>query len=180
MEIGKVVADITDISEQTNLLALNATIEAARAGEAGKGFAVVANEIKALSVQTNEATEDIKEKIKGIEQTTGITISGIERLSQIIDTINEIVAKIAVAVEEQAKTTTEVSENISNISLGLNDINENTAEIATVSEKMADDIGVINTRSSKMSQNSMDVLKSSEGLKQLSHDLKELVDRFKV
>ncbi len=87
-EIGKVVADITEISEQTNLLALNATIEAARAGEAGKGFAVVANEIKALSTQTNEATEDIKIKINGIEEASRITISGIERLSQIIYAIN--------------------------------------------------------------------------------------------
>ncbi len=179
-DIGKVVSDITDISEQTNLLALNATIEAARAGEAGKGFAVVANEIKALSTQTNEATEDIKIKIMGIEQTSEKTISGIERLSQIIENINDIVSIIAAAVEEQSVTAKELSGNISNISLGLNNINKNTAAITTVSEKMADDIGGINTRSARMSEHSANVLKSSESLKKLSHALKDLVDQFKV
>ena len=66
-EIGKVTETITDISSQTNLLALNATIEAARAGAAGKGFAVVANEIKELARQTAAATEDIKAKIGGVQ-----------------------------------------------------------------------------------------------------------------
>ncbi len=179
-DIGKVVADITDISEQTNLLALNATIEAARAGEAGKGFAVVANEIKALSTQTNEATEDIKEKINGIEQASRITISGIEKLSQIIYAINDIVSIIAAAVEEQSVTAKELSENISNISVGLHDINENTAAITTVSEKIANDIEGIDVRSENISERSMNVLKSSEGLKELSHNLKNLIDQFKV
>lgn len=46
---------IAGISKQTNLLSLNA----ARAGEAGKGFSVVANQIKKLSVDTQENAEDI-------------------------------------------------------------------------------------------------------------------------
>ncbi len=180
VDIANVVDSITDISEQTNLLALNATIEAARAGEAGKGFAVVANEIKELSNQTNGATEDIKSRIKEIQQTTEITISGIESLSQIIEKINDIGSNVAASVEEQSVTTGELSENISNISLSLNDINKNIAEVATVSEKMASDIDDINKNSSHMSDNSTEVLKSSQGLKELSQNLKVFVDQFKV
>ena len=58
-EIGNVVNLIAAIAKQTNLLALNAKIEAARAGAAGRGFAVVADEVKALSVETQKATDEI-------------------------------------------------------------------------------------------------------------------------
>ncbi len=74
-EIGDVTEAISAISVQTNMLALNASIEAARAGAAGKGFAIVANEIKELARQTSKATEDIRDKINGI-QSSSQTASG--------------------------------------------------------------------------------------------------------
>ena len=66
-EIGEIVDTINTISDQTNLLALNAYIEAARAGEDGKGFAVVADEVHNLAVQTNKATDLVRDTLRGIE-----------------------------------------------------------------------------------------------------------------
>ncbi len=82
--ISKVTDAITDISDKTNLLALNATIEAARAGEAGKGFAVVATEIKELAAQTIQATENIKNQISGIQNSSRVSISSIDKIVNII------------------------------------------------------------------------------------------------
>jgi hemoglobin-like flavoprotein len=67
-QVADVAQEIEKIANQTNLLALNATIEAARAGEAGKGFAVVAGEVKALSGQTSNSTEQIAAIVKDLSQ----------------------------------------------------------------------------------------------------------------
>ena len=50
---------LSSLAQQSNLLALNATIEAARAGESGKSFAVVAQEIKNISQQIEQISEDV-------------------------------------------------------------------------------------------------------------------------
>lgn len=73
-DVDKVATEISSIARQTNLLALNAAIEAARAGEAGKGFAVVAQEVRALSLQTSQATAAILETLKVLR--VGITSLG--------------------------------------------------------------------------------------------------------
>lgn len=60
---------IENITAQTNLLALNASIEAARAGDAGRGFAVVAEEIRSLSMGTQNSSGGIMEALRLLEDT---------------------------------------------------------------------------------------------------------------
>ena len=178
--IGKVIETITDISEQVNLLALNATIEAARAGEAGKGFAVVANEIKELAKQTAAATQDIKEKIEGIQGTTSMTVGQISEITQVITDVNEVVATIATAVEEQSSATKDIASNVAQASRGIQEVNENVNQSSTVSAEISQDIAGVSVSMNEMSTSSSQVNLSAQELSKLSETLKQMVDQFKV
>ena len=180
VDIGKVTETITDISGQTNLLALNATIEAARAGEAGKGFAVVANEIKDLAKQTAEATGEIKERIEGIQSSTDVTITGIKKISEIITEIDSIVSSIAISLDEQSATMTELTSNIVQAGAGISEVSENVAQSSSVSQQISEDISGVHSAVSKISTDTSDVRNNAEELRALSQSLKVLIEKFQL
>jgi methyl-accepting chemotaxis protein len=110
-EIGNVVNLIAAIAKQTNLLALNAKIEAARAGEAGRGFAVVADEVKALSTETQKATEEIARKIGQLQRDAADSIASVKRITEVIEEIQPVFGAVAAAAVEQTATTSELARN---------------------------------------------------------------------
>ncbi|BBH53816.1 methyl-accepting chemotaxis protein [Fluviispira sanaruensis] len=134
-EIGHVIKVISSIAQQTNLLALNATIEAARAGDAGRGFAVVANEVKELAKQTAKATEDITNKITGIQRDSQSSVQAVTEIAQTIEKLNTIATAIAASVEEQAATTNEVSRVVKESTKGVLNIAENVKVVSTAANE---------------------------------------------
>ena len=179
-EIGVVTETIRAISDKTDLLAMNATIEAARAGEAGKGFAVVANEIKELAKKTAESTEDISRRLQGIQKTTGLTVTEIQEVSQVINRLEEIVSAIATAVTQQKSATAEISENIGQTSLGIQEVNVNVSQTSLAAGQVAQEISDVNESANEISNSSAQVQQSAAELSRLAEQLKEMIRKFKV
>jgi methyl-accepting chemotaxis protein len=179
-EIDKVTETITSISAQTNLLALNATIEAARAGTAGKGFAVVANEIKELAEQTASATEDIKNKIGGVQAATEGAIGDIGKIAKIIVEVGDIVSTIATAIEQQTTVTREIATNIAQASTGVQDAAERVSQAASVSQAIAADIAAVDGAAGEIAGGSDQVLSSASELSRLAEQLKSVVGQYRV
>ena len=127
--IGNVVNLIAQIARQTTLLALNSTIEAARAGAAGKGFAVVASEVKLLAVQTQHATEEITRKIEALRNDAAGSADAVHRISQSIEAIRPVFAHVNGAVEEQNRTTSQISGNAASASQFIISVGDSAAEI---------------------------------------------------
>ena len=133
--IGNVVNLIAQIARQTTLLALNSTIEAARAGAAGKGFAVVAVEVKALAVQTQQATEEITKKIEALQRDAAGSVEAVHRISQAIDAIRPVFATVNGAVAEQSATTGEMSANAASASSFIASVGDSASEIDSATKQ---------------------------------------------
>jgi methyl-accepting chemotaxis protein len=133
--IGNVVNLIAQIAKQTTLLALNSTIEAARAGTAGRGFAVVASEVKALAVQTQNATEEIKKKIDALQKDAAGSVDAVHRISQAIEAIRPVFENVNGAVAEQNETTSDMSDNAASASHFIVSVGDSAAEIDSATKE---------------------------------------------
>jgi methyl-accepting chemotaxis protein len=135
--IGNVVNLIAQIARQTTMLALNATIEAARAGASGRGFSVVATEVKALAVQTQGATEEIKAKIDALQRDAASSIDAVHRISTAIAAIRPVFANVNGAVAEQNATTGEMSHNAVTASQFIMAVGDSAVDIDNAAREAA-------------------------------------------
>ena len=99
-QIYKATAFIASIAEETDLLSLNASIEAARAGENGKGFAVVAEQIKKLSEQSNQSSNEIEETAMMLSEDSQKAVEIMQKMQEIIMSQSESMKDTQKVVEE--------------------------------------------------------------------------------
>ena len=104
-DIERDVRTIAAIATQVNLLALNATIEAARAGAAGAGFRVVAGEVKALSQQTQRATDEIVTSVKRIRARATLNTAEVRNFEQTIAGLEGVFTAMRGAILAQGEQT---------------------------------------------------------------------------
>jgi methyl-accepting chemotaxis protein len=137
-KITEVVGLINDLAEQTNLLALNAAIEAARAGDAGRGFAVVADEVKKLASNTSNATVEIREQIRGIQDVSEQSVVALQAVVEAIHRIRDNATTVSAAVEEQSGVAKTIANNVRDASHRVQQVDDNMNGI----EQAANDTGV--------------------------------------
>jgi methyl-accepting chemotaxis protein len=142
-EIGSVLDFIKSVASRTSLLALNATIEAARAGHAGRGFAVVANEVKALAIQTKQATDGVTSKVERIQTLSGDAAGAVTSIAETIHSLNTSSASISSAVSSQSAAMRDISRSVQSAADFTRRVSDQIKEVqgtATETEQAADGV----------------------------------------
>ncbi len=123
---------ISAIAAQTNLLALNATIEAARAGHAGRGFSVVASEVKALALQTEQATREITSQIAQILGDTDDLVAAIGSIDKAVKALDSQNQSVAGIVANQQKAREEIADFTSRTAGHCEEVNGRLSAITAI------------------------------------------------
>jgi methyl-accepting chemotaxis protein len=185
--IEVVIQTITDISAQTNLLALNASIEAARAGEHGKGFAVVAQEVRKLAEQSVQATSRVKETIADIQTGSRMAVeqmkktrSNFDEQTTAVEETSAIFNQLSMLVETIESSILMINREIKEVALAKDDVIYSMSGIAATSQQSAAASEEVSASAEEQLKAIRTVSESSEQLMELSVELKEVVEQFKL
>ena len=170
--IGQIMTVISDIADQTNLLALNAAIEAARAGDAGRGFAVVADEVRKLAEKTMNATREVGEAVRAIQNGTRDSIAGMEQASMSVGRSNEL-AGLAGAALQRIVTFVEASAD------QVRSIDTASEEQSAASEQISRGTEEVNRIAAETADAMRQSAQAVTELAAMAQELQQLIERLK-
>ncbi|WP_244834467.1 HAMP domain-containing methyl-accepting chemotaxis protein [Clostridium sp. BJN0001] len=190
-KITKVISTIEDISRQTQMLSLNASIEAARAGESGKGFTVVAKEISKLALETESATNSIRDVINNVQNQTEntciyadkidknvyVSIQGVKDTISLFSDVNNDINMISDSMKSISSVTSKQSSDVNDV---LVRVSEEAEKANRVTKDSSKDSKESLKKVKNMLENIKQLKKATNALYYSSDNMEEIVEGFKL
>ena len=174
--ISDIARIINDIADQTNIIAFNAELEASSAGSVGDNFSLVANEIRRLTNNTIQSTEEIRKRIIEIQHSSDeLLLSSQNGSSKILDgtkIINELNQRF-----EELKASSEAmdyaSEDIQKI---IEQQTASFAQIVITLRQISEAAETFSTSTQKISDSAQNLCTISTNLKNLQPEDEEGIE----
>jgi methyl-accepting chemotaxis protein WspA len=171
--VSKITTTINKISDQINILSINAAIEAEKAGEYGKGFSIVAREIRRLSDQTTEGTDDIEALINSMQTAVSLGVAEMDKFMRDVSSgvnelagVNERIELIVTQVQDLAPRFGDVADSMTQQIQGVDHINESVVRLTQGAKQIEDSL--------------TEFINVTSELKQEAEALKNQISNFKL
>ncbi|NJC05022.1 methyl-accepting chemotaxis protein [Sphingomonas kaistensis] len=154
--IDGVIEGLDKIAFQTRVLAMNAAVEAGRAGEAGRGFAVVADLVSALAMRAEEEAKkarteltttqtEIVSAVQAVHQVDG----ELQRISENVEAVHQLVSNIASDNQAQASAITEINSAVSSMDRATQQNAAMVEETSAAARNLAGEVSRLNGKTSQ-------------------------------
>ncbi len=170
LQIGEILATVSELAEQSNLLALNAALEAAQAGSGGRGFGVVAHEMRRLASQSKGSVTRIRALVAEIQKGTRGAVEATERGSRsaqratgLVREAGEAISSLSQVIQDSARVAQQIAQTSQEQTAGVDHIVEAIAENAEAlhgaaagvrqMEEAARELASLSKQLSRLSQN---------------------------
>ncbi len=171
--IAEIAGTVADLAGQVNLLSVNASIEASKAGEQGKGFLVVAQEVKNLSVQSKQASSQVRSILNDVQKAISAAVMATEQGSKIVEAGSEQASRAGESIQMLADTIAESAQAAIQVAASSQQQQAGMDQLASAMESIKQ-ASAQNAASTRQAEG------AARGLHDLGQNLKRLVERYKV
>jgi methyl-accepting chemotaxis protein len=165
--ISDIARIINGIADQTNIIAFNAELEASSAGDVGENFALVANEIRRLTNNTIQSTEEIRKRIIEIQHSSDELLVASQNGSEKILDGNQIINDLNTRFEELKASSESMNYASEDIKKIIDQQTASFAQIVITLRQIAEAAETFSSSTQKISDSAQNLCTISTNLKNL-------------
>lgn len=171
--IRGLVTFIGSVADRADLLALNADLESTKVGDAGRGFSLVASEMRRLGEEVGRSTQQILNLIEEVREATSQALRATEtggrttlRGMELAKRVSEGLGRIVALAEDTARAAAQISAATEHQRSASTQLAASMTEVLEVTRENERGSGGLRA--------------STTDLATLAHELKEVVQGFKL